>query len=38
LTSREVVVNLIASTTTLKGLAVKAQLDDRVYEKGKKII
>jgi transposase len=37
LTSREVVVNLIASTTTKKGLSVKAQLDETNYEIGKKV-
>lgn len=37
LTSREVVVNLIGSTTTKKGLRVKAQLDEREYEIGKKV-
>ena len=37
LTSREVVVNLIGSTTTKTGLLVKAQLDEREYEIGKKI-
>lgn len=37
LTSREVVVNLIGSTTTKKGLRVQAQLDEREYEIGKKV-
>jgi transposase len=37
LTSREVVVNLIGSTTTKKGLRVKAQLDEKEYEIGKKV-
>jgi hypothetical protein len=37
LTSREIVVNLIGSTTTNKGLLVKAQLDEREYEIGKKV-
>ena len=37
LTSREVVVNLIGSTTTKTGLLVKAQLDEREYEIGKKV-
>jgi transposase len=37
LTSREVVVNLIGSTTTKKGLRVKAELDEREYEIGKKV-
>jgi hypothetical protein len=34
LESLEVIVNLIAGTTTNMGLKVYAQLDDRVYEKG----
>ena len=34
LTSREVVVNLISHTTTKKGLKIKAQLDEKTYEKG----
>jgi len=34
LESLEVVVNLIAGTTTNMGLKIYAQLDDRVYEKG----
>ncbi|MDD4192663.1 MAG: ISAzo13 family transposase [Mangrovibacterium sp.] len=37
LTSREVVVNLIANTTTRKGLKINATLDENTYEKGKKI-
>jgi len=37
LVSYETVVNLIASTTTKKGLHVKAKLDKKCYEKGKKI-
>ena len=37
LTSREVVVNLIGSTTTKTGLLVKAQLDEREYEIAKKV-
>lgn len=31
------VVNLISATTTTKGLAVKAQLDKNIYEKGKTV-
>jgi transposase len=34
LESLEVIVNLIAGTTTTTGLKIYAQLDDRVYEKG----
>jgi hypothetical protein len=37
LISREVVVNLIGNTTTKNGLTIKAQLDDKQYEKGIKI-
>jgi transposase len=37
LTSYEVVVNLIAATTTSKGLEVKCMLDDNEYPKGIKI-
>lgn len=37
LTSIEVIVNLIANTTTEKGLKVKAKKDPQIYEKGKKI-
>jgi len=37
LISYEVVVNLIASTTTKKGLAVKCELDNRKYETGRRI-
>ena len=35
--SYETIVNLIASTTTKKGLSVKAKLDKKGYEKGKRI-
>ena len=35
-TSYEVAVNLIASTTTSKGLKVKCELDTNKYETGKK--
>lgn len=37
LTSREGVVALIRHTTTRQGLTVQAQLDENVYEKGRKI-
>ena len=37
LLTRETVVNLISSTTTRKGLQVKAMLDENIYERGKKI-
>lgn len=37
LVSLEVIVNLIANTTTLKGLKVKALADKRQYEKGLKV-
>lgn len=37
LTSYEVVVNLIGSTTTIKGLEIKAELDRNTYEKGIKV-
>jgi hypothetical protein len=37
LTSREVVVALIRHTSTRQGLTVQAQLDEQVYEKGRKI-
>lgn len=38
LLSREVVVNLIANTTTSKGLTVKARLDKRTYPTGIKVL
>lgn len=38
LTSLEVIVNLIGSTRTRKGLTVKSVLDTNKYEKGKKIL
>jgi hypothetical protein len=34
LQSLEVIINLIAATTTTTGLRVYAQLDDRTYDKG----
>ena len=37
LTSLQVIVNLIASTTTKKGLKIKAKIDETIYEKGIKI-
>lgn len=37
LVSREVVVNLIGNTTTIEGLRIQAQLDDRDYPAGVKV-
>jgi transposase len=37
LESMEVIVNLIANTTTHKGLKVKAKSDEKIYEKGIKV-
>jgi transposase len=37
LTSRQVVVNLIGSTTTQNGLSIKAGIDENTYEKGIKV-
>ena len=37
LVSHEVIVNLIAATTTPKGLTVRAEIDDAQYEKGIKV-
>lgn len=37
LTSYQVIINLIASTTTKTGLTVKARLDKKLYIKGKKV-
>jgi len=37
LTSFQVIVNLIAGTTTRKGLKVHAEIDDRLYPKGTKV-
>ena len=37
LTSYQVLINLIASTTTTTGLVVKARLDKKNYKKGKKV-
>jgi hypothetical protein len=38
LTNLQLVVDLIASTTTTKGLKVKSSLDDNIYEKGIKVL
>ncbi len=38
LTDLQVIVSLIAATTTTKGLLIKAKIDDTIYEKGIKII
>ena len=37
LVSRQVVLNLIANTTTKKGLTIQAVLDENEYEKGIKV-
>jgi len=37
LTSYQVIINLITSTTTKAGLTVKARLDNKLYTKGKKV-
>ncbi len=37
LESYEAVINLIANTTTAKGLKINAVLDENIYEKGKKV-
>ena len=37
MTSYQVIINLITSTTTKTGLTVKARLDKKNYTKGKKI-
>jgi len=37
LLSMEIIVNLIAATTTQKGLRIKCQSDPNLYERGKKI-
>ena len=37
LESLEVIVNLIANTTTQKGLKVRAKADKKIYEKGIKV-
>lgn len=38
LSSRQIVVNLIGSTTTQTGLKVRAELDEQIYEKGIEIL
>lgn len=37
LITHQVIVNLIAATTTKKGLTVKSRLDERVYAKGRRV-
>lgn len=37
LSSRDTVVNLISHTTTEQGLTIHAQLDEQIYEKGRKV-
>ena len=37
LESYETIVNLIGSTTTKKGLKIKAKIDEKIYSKGKKV-
>jgi hypothetical protein len=37
LQSLQVIINLIAATTTNTGLKIYAQLDDRTYEKGSEV-
>jgi hypothetical protein len=37
LLTMEIIVNLIAATTTQKGLKIKCQSDLNVYERGKKV-
>jgi len=37
LVTHQVIVNLIAATTTKKGLAVRSRLDERVYRKGRRV-
>lgn len=37
LTSRQAVVNLISNTTTKTGLKIQAELDENIYQKGRKI-
>jgi hypothetical protein len=37
LVTHQVIVNLIAATTTATGLAVRSRLDDRVYAKGRRV-
>jgi len=37
LVTHQVIVNLIAATTTTTGLTVRSQIDDRIYPKGRKV-
>ncbi len=37
LVTHQVIVNLIAATTTSKGLTVRSRLDDRIYPKGRRV-
>jgi transposase len=37
LVTHQVIVNLIAATTTKKGLTVRSQVDDRIYRKGRRV-
>ncbi len=37
LVTHQVIVNLIAATTTKKGLTVRSRLDDRIYAKGRRV-
>ena len=37
LVTHQVIVNLIAATTTKKGLAVRSRLDNRIYAKGRRV-
>ena len=37
LVTHQVIVNLIAATTTKKGLAVRSRLDERIYPKGRRV-
>jgi len=38
LTDYEIIINLIEGTTTKKGLKIKAKMDKRIYELGKKVL
>ena len=38
LTSYELIINLIEGTTTKKGLKIKAKIDRKIYQLGKKIL
>jgi len=37
LVTHQVIVNLIAATTTKKGLAVRSRIDDRIYARGRRV-